>query len=400
MTVTNAKYEAFRQEVRDFFEAELTPDLQRGGRLMTSVYADPAIQSRWQRTLHERGWVAPGWPAEYGGCDWDALQLYIFAQERARAGAPPVSLAVGMVGPAIIGFGTDEQKQFFLPRLLSGEHVWCQGYSETGAGSDLASLRMSAVRDGDELVCSGHKIWTTHANIANWIFCLVRTSRGARKQQGITFLLIEMDTPGIEVRPIVMASGEHIQNQIFFDNVRVPVSNVLGQIDDGWTVAKFLLEFERGGSAYAPRIDIGLRDLHERVRARSNPEDADLLTRISEARIRCDILAELELEILSNLEAGAGAGVDASMMKILGTEMEQRLTELMVEAAGPLARAYQPGVAMAGGPIPGYVQSDYCSGEVWEAIAPLRYLNERAASIYAGSNEIQRNILAKAQLGL
>ncbi|NIJ35957.1 alkylation response protein AidB-like acyl-CoA dehydrogenase [Sphingopyxis panaciterrae] len=394
--------EAFRDEVRTFFAAELTPELRRAGKLMTSVYADHDSQMAWQEKLHAKGWAAPAWPVEHGGCDWSVVQHHIFASERVRAGAPPVSpMGIRMCGPAIIGFGTDEQKAYFLPRMLNGEHFWCQGYSEPGAGSDLAALQMKAVRDGDYLVCTGTKIWTTHANVANWIFCLVRTAKSERKQQGITFLLIDMTSPGIEVRPIIMASGEHIQNQIFFDNVRVPVANVLGTIDNGWTVAKYLLEFERGGSAYAPEIEVALDELAGQVAVQSEgPGRALLDARIAEARIRCDILARLESDILSRLSAGAPAGTDASMMKILGTELQQRVTELALEAAGPLARALQPGVAMPGGPIPGHESDDYCSGEIWQAIAPLRYLNERAGSIYAGTNEIQRNILAKAELGI
>jgi len=394
--------EAFRDEVRAFFAAELTPELRRAGKLMTSVYADHAAQMEWHRKLHARGWVAPAWPVEHGGCDWSIVRHHIFASERVRAGAPPVSpMGIQMAGPAIIAFGTDAQKEYFLPRMLSGEHFWCQGYSEPGAGSDLAALQMKAVREGDDLVCTGSKIWVTHAHVANWAFCLVRTSTGARKQQGITFLLVDMTSPGITVRPIVMASGEHIQNQIFFDQVRVPVANVLGTIDDGWTVAKYLLEFERGGSAYAPKIAVALDALTGQVAAQpAGPGRALLDARIAEARIRCDILARLEADILSALAAGSPAGTDASMMKILGTELQQRVTELALDAAGPLARAFQPGVAMPGGPIPGLVPDDYCSGEVWQAIAPLHYLNERASSIYAGTNEIQHGILAKSELGI
>lgn len=392
--------EAFRDEVRAFFTAELTPELRRAGRLMTSVYADHASQMIWQAKLHAKGWAAPAWPVEHGGCGWSVVQHHIFASERVRAGAPPVSpMGIKMCGPAIIGFGTDEQKAHFLPRMLNGEHFWCQGYSEPGAGSDLAALQMKAVRDGEDFVCTGTKIWTTHAHVANWIFCLVRTTKTERKQQGITFLLIDMNSPGIEVRPIVMASGEHIQNQIFFDQVRVPVANVLGEIDDGWTVAKYLLEFERGGSAYAPEIEVALDELAAQVAAQPAGPARNLLeVRIAEARIRCDILARLESDILSRLSAGASTGTDASMMKILGTELQQRVTELALDAAGPLARAFQPGVAMPGGPIPGHVLDDYCSGEIWQAITPLHYLNERASSIYAGTNEIQRGILAKAEL--
>lgn len=401
MNFSEQRYLSFREEIREFFEAELTPDLRLAGKLMTSVYASHDAQMEWHRKLYERGWVAPSWPVEQGGCDWDAAQHYIFAQECALAGAPPVSpMGVRMAGPAILGFGTDKQKEFFLPRMLSGEHFWCQGYSENRAGSDLAALNMSAVREGDEFVCSGHKIWTTHAQFANWIFCLVRTSTEGKKQQGITFLLIDMTTPGIEVRPIIMASGEHVQNEIFFDAVRVPVANVLGTIDDGWTVAKYLLEFERGGSAYAPSLDIKLAELRERVISADLAANAQLLNRIAEAQIRCDILAQLELDILSQITSGQSVGVDSSMMKILGTELQQCVSELVLEAAGPLARAYQPGVAKPAGDIPANSRSDYCSGDVWQALAPLRYLNERASTIYAGTNEIQRNVIAKAVLGI
>ena len=244
---------AFRDEVRAFLQERLTPELRQAGRLMTSVYADHAASMEWQRILHERGWAAPAWPVDYGGCDWSLTQHYIFSRESTLAGAPSLSpMGIRMVAHAIIKFGTDAQKKFFLPPILTGEVFFCQGCSEPEAGSDLAALSMAAVDDGDDLVCTGSKIWTTHAGEANWMFALVRTSRKAKKQQGITFVLIDMASPGMQIRPLVMTSGEKIQNQVFFDEVRVPKSNVLGQIDDGWTVAKYLLEFERGGGAASP----------------------------------------------------------------------------------------------------------------------------------------------------
>jgi alkylation response protein AidB-like acyl-CoA dehydrogenase len=285
--------------------------------------------------------------------------------------------------------------------MLSGEHLWCQGYSEPQAGSDLAALAMRAERDGDDLVCTGTKIWTTHANVANWMFCLVRTDATGRKQQGITFLLIDMESPGVTVRPIVMSSGEAVQNQVFFDQVRVPVANVVGGLDQGWTVAKYLLEYERGGSAYAPELQVKLAALrrHAADMLATNPL---LAARVAETEIEVEVLDALEAEILSALSADKAIGTDASMMKILGTELQQRVTELALEAAGPLARAWQPGVAVPGGPVIGHPLGldDYASGQAWQAIAPLRYLNERAGTIYAGANEIQRGILAKAELGL
>jgi alkylation response protein AidB-like acyl-CoA dehydrogenase len=399
---------AFQDEVRLFLEQALTPALRRAGALMTSVYCDHEAQLEWQSKLHARGWAAPSWPSEFGGCGWSVLQRYIFQRERVRAGAPTAPLGINMVGPAIMRFGDDAQKAFFLPRMLTGEHLWCQGYSEPQAGSDLAALQMKAVRDGDDLICTGTKIWNTHAHVANWMFALVRTNAEGRKQQGISFVLIEMNTPGITVRPIVMSSGEHIQNQVFFDEVRVPLSQVVGQIDDGWTVAKYLLEYERGGVAYAPELQMRLERLrHDAAAAGPDggpaPLDNPLLAaRLAETLIEVEVLDALEAEILSSLAADGAIGADASMMKILGTELQQRVTELALEAAGPFARAWQPGVAMPGGPVVGYPVpiEDYSSAEAWRAIAPLRYLNERAGTIYAGTNEIQRDILAKSELGL
>lgn len=392
---------AFRDEVRAFLAEKLTPSLRAAGSRMTSVYADHGAQMAWQAILHGRGWAAPAWPREHGGAGWSVTQRHIFERERVLAGAPPTSpMGINMAGPAIIRFGTADQKDFFLPRMLSGEHFWCQGYSEPQAGSDLAALQMKAERDGDYLVCTGSKIWITHANVANWMFCLVRTSRGERKQQGITFLLIDMTTTGIEVRPIVMSSGEWIQNQVFFDQVRVPVANVLGEIDQGWTVAKYLLEFERGGSAYAPQLQVRLDALREQIGAKA--EDALFANKLTDLAIEIEVLDALESESLTRLSHGQELGADPSIMKILGTELAGRLSELELEAAGPLGRAWQPGVTCAGGPIVGYpgTISDYASGEPWQAIAPLRYLNTRAGLIYAGTNEIQRGIIAKADLGL
>lgn len=399
---------AFQAEVRIFLDAALTPALRRAGTLMTSVYCDHEAQLEWQARLHARGWAAPSWPVAFGGCGWSVLQRYIFQRERVRAGGPTAPLGINMVGPAIMRFGDEAQKAFFLPRMLTGEHFWCQGYSEPQAGSDLAALRMKAVRDGENLVCTGAKIWNTHANVANWMFALVRTNTDGRKQQGISFVLIDMASPGITVRPIIMASGEHIQNQVFFDEVRVPLAHVVGQIDDGWTVAKYLLEYERGGNAYAPELQVRLerlaRDASIAGPGGSAPplDDPLLAARLAETLVEVEVLDALEAEILSALSADGTIGADASMMKILGTELQQRVTELGIEAAGPFARAWQPGVALAGGPVVGHPLplEDYSSAEPWRAIAPLRYLNERAGTIYAGANEIQRDILAKAELGL
>jgi alkylation response protein AidB-like acyl-CoA dehydrogenase len=403
----SAAEQAFRDEVRQFLAQHLSAELRDAGRRMTSVYADHAASFEWQRILAARGWAAPAWPVEHGGCNWTVAQHYIFARELARAGAPPLSpMGIKMCAPALIAFGTAEQKSYFLPRMLSGEHVWCQGYSEPAAGSDLASLQMSAIADGDSLVCNGSKIWTTHAQVANWIFCLVRTSRDARPQQGITFLLIDMSTPGITVRPVISLTGEHIQNQVFFSEVRVPKANAVGKLGEGWHVAKHVLEFERGGSAYAPQLQARLEQLREFAAAAPGSttlwlvDDALFAARLAAASIRISALEIYELRALAQLAKGGTPGSAASVMKILGTELEQQLTELALEIAGPYGCAYQPAGARPGGPI----SLPHIAGEVIgppdAVLAPLRYLNERAASIYAGSNEIQRNILAKLALGL
>ncbi|AMO60696.1 acyl-CoA dehydrogenase [Mycolicibacterium phlei] len=400
---------AFRDEVRSFLDEKLTPELRRAGRLMTSVYADHEASMEWQRILHERGWAAPAWPVEYGGCDWTLTQHYIFSRESTLAGAPSLSpMGIRMVAHAIIKFGTEEQKSYFLPRILTGEVFFCQGYSEPEAGSDLAALSMAAVDDGDHLVCTGSKIWTTHAREANWMFALVRTSRLAKKQQGITFLLIDMTSPGIEIRPLVMTSGEEVQNQVFFDGVRVPKSNVLGRIDDGWTVAKYLLEFERGGGASSPALQVLAQEIAEEAAQQPGPaggrliDDPAFARRLADARIRTEVLEILEYRVLASVAEGKNPGPASSMLKVLSTELSQTLTELAMEAAGPRARVYQPHATCPGGPIADFEPpaDGYVSGEEWQAVAPLRYFNDRAGSIYAGSNEIQRNILAKAALGL
>ena len=399
----------FRDEVRAFLDEKLTPDLRQAGRLMTSVYADHEASMSWQAILHERGWAAPAWPPAYGGCDWTLTQHYIFSRESTLAGAPSLSpMGIMMVAHAIIAFGTPEQKDYFLPRILTGEVFFCQGYSEPEAGSDLAALSMAAVDDGDDLVCTGSKIWTTHAMAANWIFALVRTTRAAKRQQGITFVLIDMATPGIEIRPLVMTSGEEIQTQIFFDAVRVPKSGVIGRIDDGWTVAKYLLEFERGGGAAAPALQVMAESIAAAAERQPGPaggtlvDDPAFAAKLADARIRTEVLEILEYRVLAIVAEGRNPGAASSMLKILSTELSQTITELAMEAAGPRARVYQPHGTRPGGPVADFTPpaDGYVSGEPWQAVAPLRYFNDRAGSIYAGSNEIQRNILAKATLGL
>jgi len=400
---------AFRGEVRAFLAEHLTPELRAAARGMTSVYSDYPVAMAWQSILHARGWAAPAWPVKHGGCDWSVAQHYIFASELTAAGAPGLSpMGIGMCGPVLIGYGTPEQKAFFLPRMLSGEHFWCQGYSEPGAGSDLASLRMSAIEDGEDFICNGHKIWTTHANRANWIFCLVRTSTEAIRQRGITFLLIDMATPGVEVRAIVSLSGEHIQNEVFFTDVRVPKANAVGPIGEGWTVAKYLMQFERGGHANAPGLRGRLNRIRAIARAESDGGNARLIddpafaARLAQADIEISALEAVELRLMSNLSQGQAPGPESSMQKTVATELSQRLTELANEAVGLYVAPYQPHAVHAGGPSPGYVPpTDLAAvGPDYSWTVMSKYLNDRAGSIYAGTNEIQRNIMAKAVLGL
>jgi alkylation response protein AidB-like acyl-CoA dehydrogenase len=389
---------AFREEVRAFLVEALTPELKAVARGLTSVYADKAAAIAWQRRLFERGWAAPAWPVEYGGCGWSAARRTIFASEMAAAGAPPLSpMGLGMCGPVLIGHGTDAQRRRFLPPMLRGDEFWCQGYSEPGSGSDLASLRMSARADGDEFVCNGHKIWTTHAHVADWIFCLVRTSDERVRQLGITFLLIDMRTPGVEVRPILSLSGEHIQNEVFFTDVRAPMENVVGAVGDGWTVAKYLMQFERGGGVSAPSMKARLA----KIRAVSEGLDG-FAGRIAAAAIEVEALEAVELRVMSALSAGQAPGAESSMLKTVGTELSQKLTELSLEAAGVYAAAYQPHATHPGGATPGFVPPNdgFAAGPPATWTVAAKYLNDRAGSIYAGTNEIQRNIMAKAILGL
>ncbi len=384
---------AFRDEVRAFLAESLPPELAAAGRRLTSVFCEPVYSLPWQRILHAKGWVAPSWPKEYGGTGWSEMQRAIFAAECAAAGTPGLApMGLRMVGPCIIGYGTEEQKAHYLPRILSGEDYWCQGYSEPGAGSDLASLQLRADSDGDDYVLSGSKIWTTHAQFANRMFCLVRTRFDGKPQAGITFLLLDMQTPGITVKPIITLAGEHEVNQVFFDGVRVPKANRLGAENEGWTVAKYLLEFERGGGS-AP----GLRVALERIGANAADEglmgDTAYRRRLAETDILLQAVDMTERRVLSALASGQKPGPASSMLKMVGTETMQTVDWLGVEAAGLYAAVNQPAARAPGANVEPV-------GPERSLTAMARYLNDRAASIYGGSNEIQRDIMARVVLGL
>lgn len=388
----------FTDEVRSFISANLTPELRRAGEMCAGIYADQPIAVEWHRILNNQGWAVPAWPVEWGGTGWSLEQHAIFQRELTLADAPKVSPnSTRMVGPVVIKFGTDDQKNHYLPRIRTGDDWWTQGYSEPGAGSDLASLQCKAVREGDHYVINGSKIWTTHAQWSNKIFCLVRTDNAGKPQQGITFLLFDTDLPGIEIRPLISISGDHEFNQVFFENVRVPVSALLGEENDGWTVAKYLLQHERGGT-YAAGLKVKLAQLKEFAAQESSGAqtplagDVDFMRALAGAEIELEVLAAFEQRIFSAVTSGQPVGAMSSALKVRGTEMRQRVTELVVEAVAyyglpyqPEARAFRSNVA----PI----------GSALAATALPQYLNDRAATIYAGSNEIQRNIMSKGILG-
>ncbi|HXC54461.1 MAG TPA: acyl-CoA dehydrogenase family protein [Rhizomicrobium sp.] len=390
---------AFQDEVRAFLAAALTPELRDAGARATSVFMDKRYSLAWQKILHVRGWVAPSWPRQYGGTGWSDMQRYIFAAECARVGAPSLApMGLRMVGPCIMRYGSEAQKAHYLPRILSGEDYWCQGYSEPGSGSDLASLQLRAVSDGDDYVLNGSKIWTTHAHWANRMFCLVRTRSDGKNQAGITFLLLDMATPGIAVRPIVTLAGEHEVNQVFFDDVRVPKSGRLGEENDGWTVAKYLLEFERGGGSGAG-LKVSLARL--RALAANAPDgggerlldDESFAARLAAASVAVEAIEMTEHRVMSALSAGRNPGPASSMLKMQATEAMQRLDELAVEAVGAYAAVDQPAARLPGSNVTPVGPPD-------GLLAMARYLNNRAASIYGGSNEIQRDIIARLVLGL
>ncbi|MEQ1495617.1 MAG: acyl-CoA dehydrogenase family protein [Novosphingobium sp.] len=366
---------AFRTEVRSFLAESLTPELARAGRRVTSVFAEPQHSTAWQKILTAKGWGAIDWPVEYGGTGWSPLRKYVFSAECARAGTPSLlPQGLKMVAPVLMHYGSDAQKAFFLPKILSGEHYWCQGFSEPGSGSDLASLKLKAERDGDHYVLNGSKIWTTHAHFANWMFALVRTSSEGKPQAGISFVLIDMATPGLKVDPIISLAGEHELNQVFFDNVRVPIANRLGEENDGWSVAKYLLTFERGGR-YAPSLFASLARLEGEA-----GDDPVLREQLRREAVTLEALEALELKSIG--ASGAKAGLYASVLKVQGTEAAQRIDVLACEIAG----------------LAGWAVADGQSPDLLATALP-RYLNGRAATIYAGSNEIQRDLIARAVLG-
>jgi acyl-CoA dehydrogenase len=395
----SADDERFRAEVRDFLAAKLTPDMREAAERTTTVFADKDLAMRWQKILVAQGWAVPAWPREHGGTDWTPTQKYIFGDECAKARAPGlIPLGLRMLAPVLFKYGTDEQKRHYLPRMLSGEHYWCQGYSEPGSGSDLSSLKTAAVKSGDDYIVNGAKIWTTHAHFADHIFCLVRTNSGTRPQAGITFLLIPMNTPGIKVEPIITLAGDHEVNQVFFDDVRVPQGFRVGPEDEGWTVAKYLLEFERGGGGASPRLKIELGELkaiasREAGDAGAQLDDAGFRNRISALEIRVAALEFAELANLAQLSQGGSPGPGSSLAKNTAVDIEQQINTLKLEAVQYYGLPHANFISLNG-------HNGAWPGPAYAETVTARYLNSRAASVFGGSQEVQKNIIAKAVLGL
>ena len=385
---------AFRDEVRAFFDDKLTPDMREASNLTSGVFAEMDIGRRWHKALYEQGWIAPAWPEEHGGTAWSPMQKYIYDSEAGASGAPRLfSMGLRMVGPVIMKFGTDAQKNYYLPRICSGEDVWCQGYSEPGSGSDLASLQTRAVSDGDDYVINGTKIWTTGAHHANMIFCLVRTADTEKRQEGISFLLFPMTTPGISVKPIINIAGDHSFNQVFFDDVRVPKASRVGDENDGWTVAKYLLEFERGGSAFAAMVAASLAQLRAVAGACDTLDDPLFANKVAAAEIKQQAAEYTEHRIIADITRKGRPGHASSIMKVMGSETNQHITALTVEALQYYAAPSQPEARKPGNNVTPIAPAAGVS-------SVAKYLHFRAASIYSGSNEIQRNIVAKRVLGM
>lgn len=389
---------AFRDEVRTFLKDNIPNDIKERARVGWN-YLPKEDYIRWQKALYDRGWIAPNWPEEYGGPGWTAAQRFIFEEETASASCPRIQpFGVTMVGPVIYTFGNDAQKDKYLPRILSSDDWWCQGYSERGSGSDLAALATRAVREGDEYVINGHKIWTSGAHRADWMFCLVRTSTEGKRQEGITFLLIDMKTPGIEVKPIISMDGYNNLNEVFFDDVRVPVENRIGEENKGWTYAKYLLGNERTGIAGIGRSKSELDRLKGMARAEVTEgsrliDDPAFAQEISQIEADLTGLEVYNLRCLAEAAAGRPPGAEASMLKIRGTEIEQAINATMVEALAYYGAPYvHTGLNWASNEGP--VGPEYADGVM------AQHLLKRAATIYGGTTEVQKNVIAKAVLGL
>ena len=390
---------AFREQIRATFRDEFPEDMRRKREQGVPMGREDLL--RFQQWLHEKGWAGVNWPVEYGGTGWTPVQKYLFAIEMAETDAPPiVPFGLSMVGPVIYTFGTEEQKQRFLPDILASKVWWCQGYSEPGAGSDLASLKTRADLAGDHYVLNGTKTWTTLGQHSDWMFLLARTSSDvARRQEGISFLLVDMRSPGITVKPIITIEGDHEVNEVHFDDVRVPVENLVGEEGKGWTYGKVLLQHERANIAGVAISRYRLRKLRKQTTrsvrgAAPLGEDRNFMRKLAAAEVDLRALEYTELRTLAAVQSGKAPGPESSILKVKGTEIQQAIDTLYLEAAGHYALPYVPNQYT--------LDSDPSLrvGEGTETQSSLKYFNYRKASIYGGSNEIQKNIIAKHVLGL
>ncbi|MDM0117473.1 acyl-CoA dehydrogenase family protein [Variovorax sp. J22R133] len=392
-----AEEEAFRSEVLQFLREKLPERLSHKVKNGLRLTREDTVQ--WHAILHERGWLANHWPRQYGGPGWSAVQKFIFENECALAGAPRIlPFGVSMLGPVLIKYGSEAQKQYWLPRILNSEDWWCQGYSEPGSGSDLASVKTTAVLDGDHYVVNGQKTWTTLGQHANMIFCLVRTNKEAKSQSGISFLLVDMKSPGVEVRPIITLDGEHEVNEVFFNDVRVPAANLVGEQDKGWTCAKYLLTYERtniAGVGFSVAALEKLKRIAKKARRNGQPlaQDPLFAARLAKVEIDLENMKTTNLRVIAAVAGGGVPGAESSMLKIRGTEIRQEISSLARRAMGPYAQPF----------IEAALHEGWGEAPVGPAeAAPLaaQYFNNRKLSIFGGSNEIQKNIISKMILGL
>lgn len=397
----SAQDEAFRAEVCKFLENHLPERLRTGMRATPTVFVEPDIGREWQAILHEKGWLAYNWPVDCGGTGWSMTQRYIFEKECALADAPSLPvLSLKLLGPVICRFGTDEQKATILPRILDGRDYWCQGFSEPGSGSDLASLKSKAERKDDHYLINGHKLWTTHAQHASHIFCLLRTNSAVKPQAGISFILVDMNQPGVEVRPIIGLAGDHEVNEVYLDNAIAPLDNLIGEEGSGWTIAKFLLENERGGACHAPKLLSDLEKLRKAATAqpdgmgRTMAEDSSFMTALGRTELEAQALEMTELRILAEMAKGLPPGPQTSLCKMVASTLRQEVDGLAMRLYGYAGLALEQQRPLYGNSAP-----EALTNKEAQVAAP-RYLNSRAWTIFGGTNEVQRTIIAKTVLGL
>jgi acyl-CoA dehydrogenase len=383
MTTDENDEATFLREVREFLDDALTPDLRAAGRATMGVHSDIPAGREWHRRLYRRGWIAPAWPRQWGGAGWTARRRFLFDRECSSNDAP-ILFAAGIrsIGPLLIEMGTPYQRARYIPSILTGNDLWCQGFSEPGAGSDLAAVTTRAVREDDHYVVNGSKIWTTGAHLSNRMFAIVRTSDGGRSPQGLTFLLIDMASPGLSVVPIIGLAGEHEFNQVFFDEVRVPVESRVGEEDAGWSVAKRLMQLARSNNTPSALI----RRVFRRVAKGAARLEPDLRARLSALSVELDAYEALELHTLSRGPVDAHDPRGSSMLKLVGSELHQKIAELAMEIAGPGAAAQMSCIAAE------------CPWIGTGARAMAKHLSVRAASIYSGTSEIQRNVMGRHML--